>query len=93
LPKKHACRGLTCRIGQGGGDMADQTRVLLADVDLDPHKSLACHPRSVTGQRGPGSAAHPRYLLFPEILPENSIDGKPGGRWPPAMIRPFRMPF
>jgi hypothetical protein len=58
LPDKRARLGLTRRIGQGRRNMAHETRVFLADLDLDPHKAPTRHPRAMTGERGPFANAH-----------------------------------
>ena len=50
LLKKRARLGLTRRVGQGCGDTADQTRIVLADIDLDPHEAPARHTRAVTNE-------------------------------------------
>jgi hypothetical protein len=50
LSKKPARGGLTRWVDQGCCDMANQTRIVLADIDFDPHEASARHPRAVTDE-------------------------------------------
>jgi hypothetical protein len=48
MPKEHARLGLAQGIGQGGGNTANQTRIFLADIDLDSSEALARHAGAMT---------------------------------------------
>jgi hypothetical protein len=69
-PKLLASVGLARGVGQGCSDLPNQTRIFLADVDLDAHEALAFPPRAVTREGGFCSTGHPDDSMFPEILPE-----------------------
>jgi hypothetical protein len=58
LPKKCARGPLTRRVGQSRGDMADQGRIVFADIDFNAHEATTRHPRAVTGKRGFSPDSH-----------------------------------
>ena len=58
LPKKLARIGSTRRIGQGGGNMANQTGILLADTDFHPNDAIARFSRTMTNKRRLGPTGH-----------------------------------
>jgi hypothetical protein len=57
LSEQQARCDLACRVGQNRRDLADQTRIVLADIDLDPNETPSRQTRAVTYQCGFGTAA------------------------------------
>jgi hypothetical protein len=71
LPQKPARLGLARRVGQGRSNTADKARIILANIDLDPHKTPALHACAVRSKRG-FCLRHSRASEFPEIVSEIS---------------------
>jgi hypothetical protein len=69
LLKKPARLGLARRIGQGRSNTADKARIILANIDLDPHETPALHARAVRRKRG-FCLGHSHASEFPENVPE-----------------------
>jgi len=42
-------------VGQGRGDLADQTSIILADIDFDPDETTSHQARAVNDERGFGA--------------------------------------
>jgi hypothetical protein len=75
-PKQRASLDLARGVGQGSGDLPNQTRIFFADVDLDAHEALAFPPRAVTREGGFCSTSHSDDSIFPETSPEILPDRK-----------------